>query len=331
MDVMNNNEKDDTDDNNIQKETPAPASESTKAGGGDDHDVIMISKLSSILRRADSGGGDEKKVNGIIDETTTDIDTADTARVNVWIVVISYAIFFHDVVYDAKSSTNEKDSAKVFRKFASGQKFDCWCEGVGDGSGPPNTSLSPVIVEMVVTFIHATEKHQLLKPPPPPLTTTTTTFDSPVTTATATASATLIDAVPEEGTKERLEEGSTTWDVALSLFLDLDMSVLGKSQQAYMSYAGLIRKEYSFVPRTTYCEKRAEILQSFLTTTTNTTTNTTTTTDEKNHDDDDDDKQKIQKPIYLSKIFQDAFEDRARQNLTNEIELLQKGTIPSCE
>jgi predicted metal-dependent HD superfamily phosphohydrolase len=84
------------------------------------------------------------------------------------------------------------------------------------------------------------------------------------------------------------------------IFLDLDMAVLGKDSKAYLAYAALIRKEYSFVPRQVYCEKRAEILQGFL-----------------------------QKPrIYLSPPFHRALEEAARRNLQEELNLLQKGVIP---
>ena len=47
-------------------------------------------------------------------------------------------------------------------------------------------------------------------------------------------------------------------------FLDADMAVLGKQPAAYDHYAALIRKEYQHVPHDTYCEKRADILESFL-------------------------------------------------------------------
>jgi predicted metal-dependent HD superfamily phosphohydrolase len=85
------------------------------------------------------------------------------------------------------------------------------------------------------------------------------------------------------------------------MFLDIDMAVLGKERDAYLSYAALIRKEYSFVPSDVYCIKRGEILQQFL---------------------DD------SKPLYLSIIFQGALEERARKNLEHEIHLLKQGMIP---
>jgi predicted metal-dependent HD superfamily phosphohydrolase len=85
------------------------------------------------------------------------------------------------------------------------------------------------------------------------------------------------------------------------LFLDLDMAVLGKEEDAYLAYAALIRKEYAFVPADVYCSKRAMVLQQFL---------------------DD------SKTIYLSTIFQQSLEQRARNNLQKEIHLLKLGMIP---
>jgi predicted metal-dependent HD superfamily phosphohydrolase len=86
----------------------------------------------------------------------------------------------------------------------------------------------------------------------------------------------------------------------LQLFLDLDMAVLGKTNVAYECYASLIRREYQHVPWPDYCEKRASILQKFL-----------------------------QQPhIYSTNLFQTALEQRARENLANEIESLQRGDIP---
>jgi predicted metal-dependent HD superfamily phosphohydrolase len=86
---------------------------------------------------------------------------------------------------------------------------------------------------------------------------------------------------------------------SLALFLDLDMAVLGKEAHAYMAYASLIRKEFNFVPHHTYCEKRAEVLDTFL----------------KNA------------AIYGTMLMRQALEERARSNLRNEIALLRKGTI----
>ena len=88
---------------------------------------------------------------------------------------------------------------------------------------------------------------------------------------------------------------------ALALFLDFDMAVLGKQPRAYAQYAHLIRKEYIFVPHDVYCEKRADILKAFL-------------------------KHQF---IFGTTVMRLAFEDRARENLANEIDLLCQGFIPT--
>ncbi|XP_019851634.1 PREDICTED: uncharacterized protein LOC105312645 isoform X2 [Amphimedon queenslandica] len=46
--------------------------------------------------------------------------------------------------------------------------------------------------------------------------------------------------------------------------LDLDMSILGQTWSVYARYAGNIRREYCHIPHSDYCQKRAEVLKSFL-------------------------------------------------------------------
>ena len=86
----------------------------------------------------------------------------------------------------------------------------------------------------------------------------------------------------------------------LALFLDLDMAVLGKESLAYSAYASLIRKEYTYVEHDIYCEKRADILEDFL----------------------------KQPQIYGTQAVIEAFEQRARDNIQKEIEILRSGRIP---
>ena len=92
-------------------------------------------------------------------------------------------------------------------------------------------------------------------------------------------------------------------------FLDIDMAVLGKHKKAYLKYAALIRKEYEFVPHDVYCSKRAEILETFL------GSGSSYASMERNH-------------IYLTDAFREAFENRARENLREEIDILRTNTIP---
>jgi predicted metal-dependent HD superfamily phosphohydrolase len=134
------------------------------------------------------------------------------------------------------------------------------------------TNLHPLQVQLVVAYILATKHHTIPE--------TTTTYST----------TSLVD-----------HDHSLPYD-PLSLFLDLDMSVLGKDSLAYHQYSILIRNEYSYVPADTYCHKRAEILEQFLT---------------------------QSKQIYHTTIFYEAFETRARNNLRQEILLLRQGIIPA--
>jgi predicted metal-dependent HD superfamily phosphohydrolase len=59
-------------------------------------------------------------------------------------VPIILAIFFHDVVYDPKSSQNETESAMLFQNFGN------------------EVSLNPNVSEVVVTMIEATAKHTIV-------------------------------------------------------------------------------------------------------------------------------------------------------------------------
>jgi predicted metal-dependent HD superfamily phosphohydrolase len=176
--------------------------------------------------RADDEGAAGSAANGPIhvDETI--------------ITVLLYSTFFHDAIYDGKSSTNEEDSAALFRDFAR------------------DVALPSPIARAVVDFIIATKTH--------------------------------------------VASDSNEPDAVLGLFLDLDMAVLGKRKDAYMLYAGLIRKEYGFVDTKVYCEKRADVLAGFL----------------------------LQPKIFSTQPFFDALEARARENLREEIGLLQQGRIP---
>ena len=166
------------------------------------------------------------------------------------------AIFFHDSIYDAHSSTNEEDSAVWFAS--------SFC---------PRTNLHPLSVQLVVDWILATKHHH---------------HDTTTTTTTR-----MIPVMDHHATTHHLDP--------LPLFLDLDLAVLGKTCRAYHQYARLIRQEYSFVPASVYCTKRADILTDF-----------------------------VSHPrIYQTDLFHEAFEERARSNIQQEIQLLRQGIIPS--
>ncbi|EED95521.1 predicted protein, partial [Thalassiosira pseudonana CCMP1335] len=125
-------------------------------------------------------------------------------QASVDVAIATFAAFFHDVVYNPKSATNEKDSAELFVQFAS------------------------ALWEVVISL---------------------SSKECIIATATHINSST---------------QANETNNILLATFLDADMSTLGRSEEAYDKYAGCIRKEYVFVERDVYCQKRAEILESFL-------------------------------------------------------------------
>jgi len=79
------------------------------------------------------------------------------------------------------------------------------------------------------------------------------------------------------------------------LFLDLDLAILGMSQDIYEKYSRAIREEYSWVPEQTYGKRRREILEGFL----------------------------DRETIYFTNIMKDRFEEQARKNIRSEIQSLE--------
>jgi predicted metal-dependent HD superfamily phosphohydrolase len=75
------------------------------------------------------------------------------------------------------------------------------------------------------------------------------------------------------------------------VFLDADLSILGKPRQAYLEYSRAVRREYGWVPMSLYREKRRQVLEDFLT----------------------------RPRIYLTDDISAQFEAQARQNLAHEI------------
>lgn len=83
-----------------------------------------------------------------------------------------------------------------------------------------------------------------------------------------------------------------------NLFTDADLSVLGSTPEAYLTYAKQIRQEYSHTPYAQYVKGRTTVLQHFL-----------------------------QLPfIYKTAPFQ-HLQVRAKENMVNEITLLQQAAI----
>ena len=158
--------------------------------------------------------------------------------------------------------------------------------------------MNDVTFETISTMIIATEKHEVI-----PVLSTTQQQQQKRLLSTATE---------KPSGEEEDDDDDDDIEFILQMqryFLDIDMTVLGKRQNAYLKYASLIRKEFAFVPRDVYCTKRAEILETFL-------------------GDGSSSSKKDKKYIYLTKTFQEAFEERARTNLREEINLLRKNIIP---
>ena len=77
--------------------------------------------------------------------------------------------------------------------------------------------------------------------------------------------------------------------------LDIDLSILGTSWDGYESYIKQIRQEYAMYPNFLYNKGRVKAMSHFL----------------------------RRKSIYFTTLFQDKFEQQARQNIEKEIRLLQ--------
>ena len=109
-------------------------------------------------------------------------------------------------------------------------------------------------------------------------------------------------------------------NILISTFLDGDMSILGKDTKRYNTYASQIRNEYEFVDRTIYCEKRAEILESFLPTMENDNASKSPPTSNE--------QEKKHLYIYATEKGRVFWENQARENLKREINMLRSGVIP---
>ncbi|KAL7535194.1 hypothetical protein ACHAWF_005083 [Thalassiosira exigua] len=208
-----------------------------------------------------------------------------SSRPTVDVAVVTLAAFFHDAIYNPKSSTNERDSADLFLEFASELSIILSSEGStdeDDSKVEPSPDLtSSIVVSRVEQCI--------------------------VATATHVASA---------------NQARQSNDDLLAAFLDADMSILGRDPSRYNQYAGCIRREYKFVDRNVYCQKRAEILDSFLPTV------DSAVSVEGSENASSEENQHLY--IFATKKGRDRWEEQARRNLKREIDMLRRCIIP-CE
>lgn len=89
-------------------------------------------------------------------------------------------------------------------------------------------------------------------------------------------------------------------DPDTQVLIDIDLAILGQSDEVFDEYERNIRKEYDFVPEEAFIRGRLAILEPF----------------------------SRRDPIYSTLFFQDKYELRAHQNLARSISRLQ--TPPKC-
>jgi predicted metal-dependent HD superfamily phosphohydrolase len=195
------------------------------------------------------------------------------------VAILTLAAFFHDVIYNPKSSTNEKDSADLFQEF------------VEEVQAVMSSHLNNPSVQGSVV---ATEIKSHIA--------------SKVTECIIASASHILSSM----------KANETNDIIVAIFLDADISILGKPSDAYDKYAGCIRKEYSFVEREVYCSKRAGILEGFLPMDAAASTAVTAGGNE----------EKRHQYVFATEVGRAEWEVGARSNLKREIELLRHGVIP---
>lgn len=83
-------------------------------------------------------------------------------------------------------------------------------------------------------------------------------------------------------------------DVDGQILLDADLAILGADSETYQEYAHAIRQEYAWVSDSDYRQGRADVLSRFLS----------------------------RGRLFFTEIMRDRFEQRARDNLHNELQML---------
>ncbi|KAL7524850.1 hypothetical protein ACHAXR_000745 [Thalassiosira sp. AJA248-18] len=237
-------------------------------------------------------------------------DDSHVVVVAVDMAITTLAAFFHDVIYNPKSSTNEKDSAVLFLEFAS--------------------ELSNVIAQPLVED-HSSDNNCVDnnndKEQQSPTKTTPTVLQSNMISQIEEC---IIATATHISSSNQARESD---NILLSAFLDADMSILGRDAERYDKYAGCIRKEYEFVERSVYCTKRAEILESFLPVAMDPESelkkkDTVDAPKESNEIVSEGEKRHLF--LYATEKGRGVWENQARKNLQREIDMLRLGIIP-CE
>ena len=246
------------------------------------------------------------------------------------VAVLTLAAFFHDAIYNPKSSTNEQDSADLFVQFVR-ELYHGIIKSPGLSSKEQDDN-SNTITTTTTTNSDSTNSSN------------TNINNSKVDIETkSTISSKVIKCILATQTHITSSlQAHQSNDTITALFLDADMSILGKSAKVYDRYASCIRREYQFVERAMYCLKRAEILIGFLPDEDDDKSNISSATrDDVTHDDNNnnnnnnnDDTATPSKAkhdfIYATEWGRFKWEENARCNLKREIESLQNGIIP-CE
>ncbi len=226
--------------------------------------------------------------------------------------IFTLAAFFHDVIYNPKSSTNERDSAYLFLEFAS-ELISCVVNAasiLGKECKEDNDDDDEIIRQSIDSLLGS--KNTMI----------THIEQCILATATHISSA---------------NQARQSNNYIVATFLDADMSILGRDSIRYDNYAASIRKEYGFVEKSQYCDKRAEILESFLPLMMNTdeadaitSTRSATLTQSIENDMKSKMKERHHNYIYATDGGRALWEDRARLNLRREIDMLRRGVI-QCE
>lgn len=103
----------------------------------------------------------------------------------------------------------------------------------------------------------------------------------------------------------REHDVETESDLDLKLFIDIDMSILGREDPlAYDEYAGQIRREFIDIPKHIYCFKRAAFLRNWLSS---------------------------GKRIFATSYFSEKLEAFAMRNMKKECDVLENGETISGE